>query len=66
MKLERDKSYTGEELLDYTRYSGPGVFIREFDDDFGTDEQHYVFRLPDGNECVFPKSSILAPVVEID
>lgn len=44
----------------YTWYSGLGVFIKKHEDNFGERETHYLFRLPDGNKCVFPRSSVIA------
>ncbi len=70
MKLKEGNSYAigfvDPEQATYTWHTGTGIFIHELDDDFGTGEQHYLFRLSDGDECAFPKSSILGPAVKID
>ncbi len=41
-----------------TWFSGEGVFVSTTEEDFGTGEQHYVFRVEKNEECCFPESSV--------
>jgi hypothetical protein len=52
-------SFMDSRSPDYTWYSGTGVLLGKHDDDFGEKEHHYIFRLPNGDECIFPKSSVI-------
>ena len=42
---------------DYTWFAGEAVFMRGTDEDFGTGEQHYIFKV-DEDECCFPELSV--------
>lgn len=56
-------SFMDPKQPDYSWYSGPGVFVRIHDEDFGDGEQHYEFRLPGKKElCFFPRSSVVSRV----
>ena len=47
----------------YTWYNGPAIFIRTSEEDFGTNEQYLIFKIPgDDNECTFPESSVGARI----
>lgn len=62
-RLKKKRSYLinfmDTRSAQYTWYSGPGIFLKKHYDDFGENEPHYEFLLPDGNECVFPRSSVV-------
>ncbi len=53
-------NFIDDRQLSCTWYSGPGTFVRKWNDDFEEKEPHYLFHLPNGDDCVFPKSSVIA------
>lgn len=63
MRLKKGKKYlinfVDPRQANYTWYTGIGVFLTKSADDFGDNELHYMFKLPNGEEGVFPKSSVV-------
>lgn len=56
-------NFTDQRQAPYTWYSGTGIFLRLYKEKFpGENEVLYVFCLPDGEKCTFPKSSVIQEI----